>query len=186
MEEYNEKYKKGIIYTLICLETGDFYIGSTINFNARKQHHRSLTMKTTIPIIERGSYIFEVVEKYSCNSKKELLERENYYINTFKDCLNKRPAVRDIYDTKIKKRECDKKYREKNKEHINKKRREKYIPKTKVILTIEQKKENKKEARLKWNEKHNKRIECKCGGSYMIKHKTTHFKTKKHKEHAEE
>ena len=65
MDEYNEKYKKGIIYTVICLETGDFYIGSTINFNARKQHHRGLTSKITKPIIERDSYLFEKIEIYT-------------------------------------------------------------------------------------------------------------------------
>ena len=35
-----------------------------------------------------GDFIMELVEAYPCNSRKELEERESYYINNY-ECINK-------------------------------------------------------------------------------------------------
>jgi len=69
----------------------------------------------------------------------------------------------------------DKKYREKNKQMLNEKRKE----------YGDNNKDRIKEYNKKWYESNKEllfaKIECECGGTTCIKHKAKHFKTNLHK-----
>lgn len=90
-------YSCGKIYALICLETGDTYIGSTTlslkeRLRSHQWHNTSFRKtgkhwKASLPIIERGCYEMVEIEQYPCSSEKELQERETYYINNI-PCQN--------------------------------------------------------------------------------------------------
>jgi hypothetical protein len=92
-------YQLGKIYQIVCLTTGEKYIGSTTQqslalrlaghcrtFKSWKKGNGNLI--TSYSIIERGNYQIELLELYPCNSKDELNARECYYIRTI-DCINK-------------------------------------------------------------------------------------------------
>jgi len=148
------RYLNAKIYKLVSNVTGDVYYGSTItNLKERlrchkKDYKRYLKGKgdyyTSFKIIETGDYKVELVEKYSCLCKKQLEAIERVYIEGYV-CVNKCLPTRNH-------KESYKTYYEKNKDEINKKRREK-----------------------------RKRIyKCECGSQYHIQQRARHFRTKKH------
>ena len=119
-----DRYNAGKIYKMICTD-GHFYIGSTINtLNFRFSNHKQDAKRE----IERPVYKYfntigwenvtiELVENYSCKSKKELTRKEDDYIQKSKHdplCLNfKRACV-----TPEERAEYVKKYVAENKEKI--------------------------------------------------------------------
>ena len=122
----NNKYSNGKIYILNCIDNY-YYIGSTIlELSYRLSNHKFLSKKTPdrnvykhINTIGWDNVIIELLEDYSCKSKRELNEREDYYIKHAKDnndiyCLNLNRA----YTTKLEKKENIKQYYENNKEKI--------------------------------------------------------------------
>ena len=95
-------YKTGLIYKLVYKEDYDnenIYIGSTTNFRGRKRSHKSHCnnikdkchnqIKYQI-IRETGWDNWDMIqiEPFPCNSKKELLTRERYWIEQMKPNLN--------------------------------------------------------------------------------------------------
>ena len=170
------KYQEGKIYKLVNNDL--IYIGSTIRtlYDRFKEH--KIRSKGTLKHCRCSSKLLfdnndnvsiELIELYPCYSKKELCLREAYWIKEIK-CINKKlPFTTD--EDKRKKR---KQYEEDNKEVMR------IYKKEYIINHRNEKKEydklyrdNNKAICLKMNE-------CECGGSYKTKHKTTHFKTKKH------
>lgn len=91
------KYEYGKIYRLVCND-GYYYIGSTRDklnhrFNKHIQASKTETSKVYQHInnIGRENVKIELIEEYPCASKKELNERENFYIKQYKNdelCLN--------------------------------------------------------------------------------------------------
>jgi len=91
------KYKNGKIYKIVDDTNGNVYYGSTQKtLNRRLSDHKydykrrekeNHTRKSSI-IIHNGSYHIELVEDFPCEYRKELEERESYYINNF-PCVNK-------------------------------------------------------------------------------------------------
>jgi hypothetical protein len=145
----------GFIYKIHCNETEEDYYGSTVNFSNRMSCHKCSSETQlkkrnceSRKIIERNNYSAEVIEVFLFDDKKELKKREQYYLDNF-PCINKYPAYKTEEELKERKRiygltekslEAKKKYREshreeaikrsaehynKNKEEINKKRKEK-------------------------------------------------------------
>jgi hypothetical protein len=89
------KYQDGKIYKLTSKQTDKIYVGSTILIlNVRMTGHRTKYKSGNISSIEMLKYddcIIELIEDYPCNSKKELLEREQHYMDLYKDIIvNKR------------------------------------------------------------------------------------------------
>jgi len=72
----------GIIYKLKCLETNEFYIGSTFNMNKRIHGHTNLNQNKMVSthIIKRNNYKFIILEEREVNSKLSLELIENLYI----------------------------------------------------------------------------------------------------------
>ena len=88
-------YSKGKIYKLICNITGNIYIDSTIqSLEDRLIKHKKLLNKNpnnicSIEILKNNNYQIILIEDYPCETKKDLLIRERYYID-ITDCINKR------------------------------------------------------------------------------------------------
>ncbi len=89
----------GIIYKLKCLETDEFYIGSTFNINERIYKHTNLKQNkmTSKHIIKRNNYKFTILQIIETDNKKSLQLYENLYIligwKTSK-CINNKIAYR--------------------------------------------------------------------------------------------
>jgi small-conductance mechanosensitive channel len=97
-------YQLSKVYQIVCLTTGQKYIGSTTQKNLalrlaghRKDYNRwkrdNGNFVSSYPIIERDNYQIELIEAYPCNSKDELNAREGHYIRTV-ECINKNIAGR--------------------------------------------------------------------------------------------
>ena len=171
-------YNNSIIYKLCCKDINitEVYVGSTTNFNRRKQQHKNncsnengKKYKYNVYQFIRNNRGFEnwdmvEIEKYNCNDKRELHKRERYYIDTLKASLNKMIPTH-----------TRKEWLEKNKDILRKKDKEYY--------------EKNKDKREEWLEKNKDRLKeichCDCGGKYTHPHKSRHFKTKKHLEYLE-
>ena len=115
------KYSNGKIYKIKSNQTEKFYIGSTINdlklrLIQHKTHYKCFqegkgNFVASFEIIIFNDVSIELIEKFSCNSKKELLKREGEIIKQYLqdgNILNKNIAGRS-----------DKEYREQNKDKIN-------------------------------------------------------------------
>jgi hypothetical protein len=88
-------YSKGKIYRIVCNETGEQYIGSTIQSLSRRLAKHVWESKNnqehgckSFPIIQRGNYQMVLVEEYPCENKNQLDRRERHFIEAT-DCLNK-------------------------------------------------------------------------------------------------
>ncbi len=123
LNNFHHKYNEGKIYRLECND-GYYYIGSTIRtLKDRLKHHIrssiSGTSRLYIHVNKIGSdkVKIELIENYSCESLKELLEKENEYIIKSKDdpmCLNENRS----FTTKKDKQNDIKKYYEEHKNEI--------------------------------------------------------------------
>ena len=79
----------GIIYKIVCNETGECYVGSTKqSLNTRMGSHKCLAKKTcsSRSIIERNNYTSDIIEgvNYGDNTKimKEIGWKPNYDLRT--------------------------------------------------------------------------------------------------------
>jgi hypothetical protein len=172
-------YTNSKIYKLTS-SSGLIYIGSTVRqLNIRLSGHKADYKRyknneikyciTSFKLFEEDyeNIKIELIENFKCNNKKELYERERYYINLY-DCVNKvkRPSI-----TNEELKERVKKYYETNKEHIieNKKIYEKKhknkIKEYQQNYKIEKSKELK-EYYKKWREENKEKMRL-----YMINYR---------------
>ena len=92
-------YQNGQIYIMKCNTTNLVYIGSTaqkklsVRIGGHKRSYK-LYLKnnknycSSFKIIEKNNYTYETLEFYKCNCKKELEERERFYIEDYKNKYN--------------------------------------------------------------------------------------------------
>jgi len=113
------KYQQGKIYKIVCDKTDLVYYGSTIDklgkrFQHHKCNHKRNKKHASQILLEMGECKIELVEYFPCNSKKELLERENYYIENNKCCNYRLSYVKDMRERrKVHDKKHYEKYREK-------------------------------------------------------------------------
>jgi len=176
-------YKNGKIYSLQCLD-GHYYIGSTCCTLSLRLSHHIFAIKNNkykaknsyfnkVPIEE---ITIELIEDFPCSNKKELNEREDYYIrNHIRDplCLNTFGA----YLSDEGKREYDKLYYKNNIDRIK-------------IITKEYYEKNKdeiKEYHAEYNAANRDRIDA-YHAEYRAKYaeKRREYSKKYSKEHPEE
>lgn len=172
----------GKIYKLVSKKTDNIYIGSTIQpLKKRFQEHKKVYNdwlkgesyeKSAIELMKLPDVEIVLIENYSCNNKKELCQREQHYIYTLSNVINKINAVADP--------DAKKKYRL---EHLEeeKARAKKFRtnPKNIPFIKARQKKfyeENIEEIRAKNREK----TTCICGITYCSHHYLRHETSKKH------
>jgi len=89
-------YSKGKIYKIIDESNGDLYIGSTCQeLKVRNWGHHMIRSYNKI----RENCKISLIEDYPCNSKGELLKREQYWIDKI-DCINKTRSYRSVEQRK--------------------------------------------------------------------------------------
>jgi acetone carboxylase gamma subunit len=119
------KFHNSKIYKITDNTNNQVYIGSTIKtLQQRLQGHKSAAKSykegrgcASKSIIDNGDYNIELLEHYPCENRKQLLIKEQEYIDKY-DCINKvnshtDPKERYLLNRDkilIKKREYDKKY----------------------------------------------------------------------------
>lgn len=143
---------KGIIYKIVCNETGEVYYGSSqTTLHKRILNHKShynswkignTNYMTSFQIMERGNYSYSLIETVECETKRQLEARERFYIES-NECVNKMIPCRTRQESKKAYRETHKEemnewreankekikeqtklYRQANKEHLNELRRQ--------------------------------------------------------------
>ncbi len=170
------KYQDGKIYSLEC--DGLVYVGSTVRtlHERYKEHKYRINDISSLccsrKLFESGLEVScKILEHYPCNNKRELEERESYWIDKL-ECINHHKPYVSIEDQKNKIREYNK------------------TPNIKIYreLYVLEHKDEKQEYDLAYRELnkdiHLKKNQCECGGLYLTKHKSTHMKTKKHLNYA--
>ena len=80
-------------YKIQDKETKAHYIGSCMNLKKRINQHKNGKQVSCKDMIKKNNYdiiILEISDNYN------RLEREQYWMNKHPDCINERPAVRQI------------------------------------------------------------------------------------------
>jgi hypothetical protein len=145
MGEINDKpnkYLNGMIYKIVC---GDkCYIGSTINTLALRKAIHKYHYKTKFGSGTSAYFLFdsygidnckwEIIEKFPCETRKELEIREGHYIKLFKnDCVNLNISGRTSKQYHIDNKDVitikNKTYYESNKLIISKQKKQYYLKK---------------------------------------------------------
>jgi hypothetical protein len=171
-------YSNTSIYKLVCndLQVKHIYVGHTTNFNDRKRRHKGTCQNQTNKhydlkvyrcIRENGgwdNWSMIEIEKFSCQDRQEACARERLYYEELNADLNSVcPFVTNEELKPLGK-------------VLNNNPRQEYWKNRKSI-----KAEYDKEYRKQNNDKLNERIVCECGGSYLMRHKSTHCRTGRHK-----
>jgi len=163
MSEYNNS----VIYKMCCKDESvpDIYIGSTTNFQNRKQQHKQFCNTLNFPVYQFirdnggwSNWNMLVIEEYPCDNRKELLKRERYWIEYLNASLNRELPGRSKAEWSKKNYENNRqKYIEYNKkyyqENIDKERerRRKYYHQNRDKIN-EQKRKYNQENRQKLNQ----------------------------------
>jgi len=166
------KYIESKIYKLTSSQTDKVYIGSTIKslndrFYDHKYHYKrwlksQMNKITSYDLLQYTDVKIELIKEFPCKTRTEL-EKEEGKIILDNNCVNRCVAGR-----------TKKEYVEANKEKIKEKQKE-YVEANKEKIN-----EYYKEYVEANKEKINEKFTCECGGNYTYKHKSQHFKTKKH------
>ena len=169
------------------------YIGSTTyqylsaRLNIHKQStkdnssRRNSPMNNEMRLLGVDHFKIELIEKFPCKNKKELVAKEQYYLDLLKPQLNKFRAIEDP--------EYNKNRYIKNREHIIQKSKEYYENNKELVaekgkvyreLNTEKIKVRGQNYRELNKEKINAKIMCECGSEYNKKGAYKHLKTIKH------
>ena len=123
-------YSNGKIYQILCLETGDRYIGSCVTTLTQRLHgHMQKNNRcSSRKIVERGNYNMLLLEDFPCSNKKELTTRERFYFDLLPNINRNRPMrmgteiteYQKVYNQTNREKivEYKKKYRLENKDKI--------------------------------------------------------------------
>jgi len=140
----------GLVYWIHCNITEENYIGSTIQSLKKRLVNHTGKNNKCSSKQIIDRGDYDVIVLEDNIPNDILKVREQFYM----DCCDNLVNVKEAIDTGYKKR-----YLETHKDH---------------------KAEYDKMYRAKNKDKYVKKIYCECGGSYLMKHKSTHFKTKRH------
>lgn len=189
-------YGKGLIYKLCCNDTDikDEYVGSTTDFTERKRTHK---VQCNNP--NSGGYHFKVyqfirnnggfenwsmiqIEKFPCESKRELETRERYWIETLESKLNcvipTRTDKEWCIDNSDKIKEYQKVYRIQNVDKIKEYQIEWRIENSNILKELKHLYYVKNSYNIL--ERQKEKITCECGSIVNKHHLQRHCKTNKH------
>jgi len=174
----------GYVYKICDNTNNNVYYGSTTQtLKQRLCEHKNLTCCSK-SIIENNNYIIILVETIEFQDKKQLLERERYYIQNY-PCINERLPI----TTYEEKKEYQKEWRENNKEYHKEYDKERYDLNKEQIneriaehyqLNKEKIKEYKKKYYEENKDKIKEKITCDCGAVIIKCNLIKHKKTQKH------
>ena len=182
-------YSKSVIYGIYCKDITvlEFYIGSTYDEKQRERHHKdhcnnennkSYDLKVYKFIRANGgmdNWIFKVIQRFPCENKIQLVEREQYHYDLLNPALN----MRRPYLSEEERKEERKKRKEERKEEISKLDAiyyQEHIVERKIYREKYQ-----KEHRDEIKEHKNQKNICECGGKYTNANKALHLETNRHK-----
>jgi len=195
-------YQKSLIYKLCCndITIKDTYVGSTTDFIKRKSSHKSNCnnpnnighhLKVYKFIRQNNgwdNWSMILIEKYPCESKLQLKQRERHWIETLECKLNCSIPTRtdkewrELNDNKIK--EKLKVYRQNNKQKIKEQNITYYKNNTKKIAIKDKKyRENNKE---KIKKRQSTKITCECGSTITKGERSSHCNSQKHLKYLED
>lgn len=129
------KYEHGKIYKLVNIIDDDIYVGSTHHplvkrLCLHKSHAKGKNANSKVyrHLNEVGldNVRMELIEEYPCNCKKELEDRERYWIENLKPSLNKNIPSRTLEELQEMKRRISRVYNEIHRERINARMKELY------------------------------------------------------------
>jgi hypothetical protein len=87
----------GKIYSIVCKTTGMHYVGSTCSTlqTRLKGHERDYPLKkcSSWKVLENNNYEIVLLEEYKCETRKDLLKREGYYIEKNRHYINRNNCV---------------------------------------------------------------------------------------------
>ena len=118
----DEKYRRTIIYGIVCLITKEKYVGSTYRpLEERIAEHLRQRNCSVWQILKRGNYKAYVIQHYPCNTRREKLTREGAwqraYQKSFGEKLVNKHIEGSFYDDNLEARQAyTKQYREEHKE----------------------------------------------------------------------
>ena len=180
----NEKdYSQSKIYKIISDLTDMIYIGSTKrvylsdrlgkhNWEYREWLKGRKNYVSSFEIIKLENFKIVLIENFPCNSKDELVQREQYYIDKYKSNLvNKNNSYITIEDKKEYKR-LQQLNRDKDKKQAEHK---KYVENNKEKVL-----ENNNKSYHKNKYKYHIKIICDCGREIVKSNLNKHLKSKKH------
>lgn len=118
--------KMGIIYALTCHTTNENYIGSTMtSLNQRYRRHKTDKSCVSRHIIARNNHSIKALEVFETDDRIELEKREQYWMDQIPNINKRRAHTTDEQRIEINKNNW-KNYREKNKEYILQRAKERY------------------------------------------------------------
>ncbi len=171
-------YSQGKIYKIWSENTNKIYIGSTCKTKEQRliKHvsnfndycNGKCNLITSFYIIDNDHYDIEIMQLFPCDNKKQLHDREAYYIRLYSEnCVNKYIPNR-----------TKKEYYYDYKDKINAKNCQWYLNNKdkKKQYNIEYKFDNKD----KIKELAKTKINCGCGSNFRKDSKSRHLKSKKH------
>jgi len=81
----DEKYQQTLIYGIVCLITGEMYVGSTIQtLKERIAGHIQMRNCRAIQILDRGNYKAYEIQRWPCNTLREKLTLEGGWQRAYK------------------------------------------------------------------------------------------------------
>ena len=168
-------YKNGKIYKIVCYDTGEVYVGSTVQDLERrlKTHKSPVNGCCSKQIIDRNNYYIELLETYPCNNEFELNLKEGEYQRAI-ECINRRIAGRTDAEWRQDNIETikahGKEYYQDNKEKLKQYR----------INNADKRKQYCIDTKDKRRKRDSEEVNCSCGCVITKGYKSSHLKTKKH------
>ena len=165
-------YNNGKIYKIIDTENKVIYIGSTVEKLCKrysKHKHKAIGNKIIL------------LENFPCNSREELVKKEQEFIEQYDNLLNKHRAYNSIEYHKEYHKEYNLKY---HNEHYEE-NKDKILEKAKVYYEKNKNKISEKtkiyyeKNKVEISEKYKIKVICECGCE-ISKYNNKHKKTKKH------
>lgn len=192
-------YNKSTIYKLCCndLDIKEIYIGSTTNFNKRKNQHKSDCNNEKYTSYNYYVYKFirdhggfqnwsmVEIEMFDARDKKNLHRRERHWIENEKASLNSRKSY--ITEEEIKGNRV--KYNAENANKIKDKKAEYYTKNADKIKEYQNEYNVKNADKIKEYYANNadkikaklaEKVTCSCGSNISKSGISSHLKTKKH------
>ena len=195
-------YQYGKIYRIVCMETGEVYIGSTTQplpkrlaghrIQCKAQHKIGSRKLTSFPIIERGNYRIYLYEDFPCETKAQLERREGELIMSTK-CVNKTTPGVDFKNNPEHRSAVKKRYRARNRDKYLAGCKDYYARNREKLLAgckdYHARNRDKKLADMKaYRAKHRDRLQayaadrvkCECGAELTRRNMAQHRKSVKH------
>lgn len=85
LDTVDPKYQQNLVYGIICLITGEIYVGSTCEtLETRIARHKIHRDCSAIQILDRGNYKAYKIQRWPCNTLREVLTLEGGWQRAYK------------------------------------------------------------------------------------------------------